>query len=106
MNPSVIGSADDGVSIAVVAAVAARRGVEPTELPALYEWIDPDALDALFEPTTTGGPRCGRLAFTYDGHDVVLEWDDGVAITIDGTPVSESISATGSTPFGGFQTDA
>lgn len=110
MNTSFIGSADDafddGVSIAVVTAVAARRGVEPTELPPLYEWVDPDALDALFEPTTTGGPRRGRLSFTYDGHEVVLECDDGVAITIDGTPVSGPISATGPSRSGEFQTDA
>lgn len=50
VSNSFIGSTDDGfdgdISIAVVTAIAAKRGVEPTELPPLYESIDPDALDA------------------------------------------------------------
>ncbi|AEH38199.1 HalOD1 output domain-containing protein [Halopiger xanaduensis] len=89
MNHSSIGSTDGGfeesVSISVITAVAARRGVEPTELPPLYEWIDPDALDSLFEPTRTGGPRGGRVSFVYDGHDIVVAFDEGLEITVDGT---------------------
>ncbi|RKD95781.1 HalOD1 output domain-containing protein [Halopiger aswanensis] len=89
MNHSSIGSTDGGfeepVSITVITAVAARRGVEPTALPPLYEWIDPDALDSLFEPTRRGGPRGGRVSFVYDEHDIVVAFDDGLEITIDGT---------------------
>lgn len=83
---------DESVSIAVVTAVATRRGVSPTELPPLYEWIDPDALDALFKPTRRGGPRRGRLEFSYDGHDIAVECGDGLEIAVDGTPMAEPVS--------------
>lgn len=76
------------MSVGVISAIAERRGVEPTTLPPLYEWIDPDALDALFEPTRSGR-RGGRISFTYDGHDVVIDCDDGLEIAVDGTPVTE-----------------
>ncbi|MXV63535.1 hypothetical protein GS429_16025 [Natronorubrum sp. JWXQ-INN-674] len=93
MSKSIIGSADSGfdgsVSIAVVTAIATQRGVSETELPPLYEFIDPDALDALFESTRAGGPRHGRLEFTYDGHEVAVECGDNLEITVDGTPASE-----------------
>lgn len=98
MSKSFIGSTDGGfdgsVSISIVTAVASRRDVDPTELPPLYEWIDPDALDSLFEPTRSGGPRRGRLEFTYDGHDIVVECDGGVEITVDGTSMADPISAS------------
>nr|WP_049890303.1 HalOD1 output domain-containing protein [Natronorubrum sulfidifaciens] len=81
------GEFDSSVSMAIVTAVASERGVSPTELPPLYEWINPDALDALFEPTRSSGPRHGHLEFTYDGHEIVLECDGTLEITIDGTRV-------------------
>ncbi|ADB59615.1 hypothetical protein Htur_0718 [Haloterrigena turkmenica DSM 5511] len=109
VSNSFIGSTDDGfdgdISIAVVTAIAAKRGVEPTELPPLYESIDPDALDALFAPTRTGGPRRGRLEFTYDGHAVVVECGSGLEITIDGTPATaEPVSADRADRFGESRT--
>ncbi|SIR73331.1 HalOD1 output domain-containing protein [Natronorubrum thiooxidans] len=95
MNNPPIGSADGvSVSVAIVTAVASYRNVVSTELPPLYEWIDPDAVDALFEPTRTGGPRHGRLEFSYAGHEIVLECDDRLTITVDGTPVVERSCAT------------
>ncbi|WP_226481177.1 HalOD1 output domain-containing protein [Natrinema amylolyticum] len=97
MNSSFSGSFGDGVhesvSVAVVTAVATHGDADPTELPPLYEWIDPDALDALFAPTRSGGPRSGRLEFTYDGHAVAVDCTDGVSISVDGSPVAEAISA-------------
>ncbi|QSW97905.1 HalOD1 output domain-containing protein [Haloterrigena alkaliphila] len=99
MNNSLIGSTDSGfdgdVSIAVVTAIAAKRDVEPTELPPLYESIDPDALDALFAPTRPGGPRRGRLEFTYDGHQVLVECGSDLEITIDDTPMAAEPIAVG-----------
>lgn len=89
------GGPDESVSIAVVTAVADRRGVPVTELPTLYEWIDPDSLDALFEPTRRHGSRSGSLEFSYDGHEIAVEVEDSLEIIIDGTPASEPISASG-----------
>ncbi|OAQ52693.1 hypothetical protein HTG_10225 [Natrinema mahii] len=80
------------VSIAVVHAIATHRNVDPVTLPPLYEWIDPDAIDDLFEPTRTGGPRRGCLAFDYDGQTVTVDCTDGIAIAIDGSPAATSIS--------------
>ncbi len=79
--------------VAVLHAVAAHRDVDPIELPPLYEWIDPNSLDALFEPTRRDGTRCGRLEFTYDGHAVTVDCADGVTISVDGSPAAESITA-------------
>ncbi|SEW03000.1 HalOD1 output domain-containing protein [Natrinema salifodinae] len=98
MKNTFSGSSGDGaqqsVSLAVVNAVAAHRDVDPVELPTLYEWIDPDALDSLFEPTRTGGPRRGRLEFPYDGHTVVVDYTDEVTITVDGTQMADAIAAS------------
>lgn len=89
-EPSGDGSGES-LSVAVVHAVAAHRTVDPIELPPLYEWVDPDALDALFEPTRAGGPRRGRLEFTYDGHAVAVDCTDGVSISVDGSAAAETI---------------
>ncbi|ARS91718.1 hypothetical protein B1756_06785 [Natrarchaeobaculum aegyptiacum] len=71
--------------MAVVNAVAARRNVDPLELPPLYDWIDPEALDALFDPPEEAANR--RLEFVYDGHLVTVEGSD-CTILVDGTPVT------------------
>lgn len=109
MSESFIGSTggefDGSVSVAVVTAIAERRGVSPTELPPLYDAIDPDAMDALFASTRSGGPRCGRLEFTYDGHEITVECDDGLEIAIDGSSVVEPISAGAGGSAGEFRTD-
>ena len=83
---------DDGVSIAVVYAVAATRGVDPLEVPPLYDWIDPEALDALFDqaivPTADGRNR--HVEFRYDGHDVTISATDDLEIRIDGERVGQA----------------
>lgn len=80
---------DDGVSIAVVYGVAAKRGVDPLEVAPMYDWIDPEALDALFDPTaaTTAGGRDRHVEFRYDGHDVTISATDDLEIRIDGEQV-------------------
>jgi len=76
----------DGASMAVVDAVATRRNVDPLELPPLYEWIDPEAIDALFD--SEGETSSHRLEFVYDGHLVTIDGTDGCTILVDGTPVT------------------
>lgn len=68
---------DSSISTAVVEAVAADKGVEPTDLPPLHGAIDPDALDAVVETGSTGG----RIFY------VEFEFTDRV-VTIEGTDVS------------------
>ncbi len=79
---SVDSSYRTALSQAVVEAVADAEDVSPEELcPPEYEplhaVIDPQALDALFEPKADGNPRSsGAVSFTFCGYDVTVD-DDG-----------------------------
>lgn len=76
-------SADDWTaSERVVSAVADRIGADPAALDPLYEVVDPDALDALFEPRRLHPDRSDpRVSFAYCGCDVVVSADGGVRVT-------------------------
>lgn len=73
-------SADTDVSTTVVTAVARASGTDPTELPPLYEHVDPEALNAL---VTHNFNRPGHVdltvTFTFNGYDVVVS-DDGEVV--------------------------
>ncbi|RQG89263.1 hypothetical protein EA462_10485 [Natrarchaeobius halalkaliphilus] len=80
------------MSLAIVDAVATRRGVDPLSLPPLYRYVDPDALDRLI----TDVPRSAtpfRLEFTYDGHDVVVERAADLTVAVDGSTVDDGASS-------------
>ena len=79
----------DPVSQTVVLAVADATGDDPMELPPLYDTVDPDALNELFDPSTGGAVgRSGRVEFTYAGCDVTVHADERVAVS----PVAEQPS--------------
>ena len=81
----------DNPSEAVVDAVATLDGVSPTELAPLYDAVEPDALDALFEHADRQGrPGDQRLCFAYAGYDVTVCGDGTV-----------SVSPTSTAPTGG-----
>ncbi|WP_227356863.1 HalOD1 output domain-containing protein [Haladaptatus salinisoli] len=65
-------------SIAVVEAVAAVTGRDTTDVPPLYDFLNPDALDAL--ATVRGGNTVDdvRVEFTYDGVEVSVTGDGTV----------------------------
>jgi hypothetical protein len=71
---------DDGVtpSEAVIEAVAAVEGVDPTALPPLYGSIDPDALDSLFDGPAEKSPDV--LGFGHAGWDVFVRADGAVTV--------------------------
>ncbi|TYL39163.1 hypothetical protein CV102_07700 [Natronococcus pandeyae] len=74
-------SSDESLSVRVARRIAAHEGVDPTELsPPLYHSLDPDALDTLFEPISSGGPRAGCVTFSYDGKRVTVDSDGEIAI--------------------------
>lgn len=56
----------------VIAEIAQQNAVAPTDLPPLHDVIDPDALDALFEPTPDTGRMTGEVSFEYGGYDVIV----------------------------------
>lgn len=63
----------------VVEAVARAEGVDPLDLPVpLYDAIDPDALDALFQSGDAGVD--GYIEFVYYGYEVTVTADGGVAV--------------------------
>lgn len=65
----------------IIERVAQAENADPLdlELP-LYEAIDPDALDALFEPTNEGLRSNGQIIFDYHGHTVVVASDGTVTL--------------------------
>lgn len=56
----------------VVETVADAEDVDPLGLPPLYSEIDPDALDALFQPQLqpASDPPVGEVQFSYHGYTV------------------------------------
>lgn len=66
---------DLSLSERIVRRIADVEGVAPTALTPLYEVVDPDSLDSLFSPTTTGERDRGRIAFRYNGHVVSVGGD-------------------------------
>lgn len=79
-------AADRSVSYDVIAAVAEREGADPTaieppEYEALYDAVNPEALDSLFAPRTDGTERAtGRVEFTFCGYDIVVTSDGDVEV--------------------------
>lgn len=61
-------------SVAVASAIAEFNGKPATETDIqLYDYVDPDALDALFEDRHDGNPRgAGTIRFAVDGATVVV----------------------------------
>lgn len=85
MKPPRIGTNDETFgdvqpSTAVIESVSERTATDPVDLPPLYESIDPDALNALFETTASGTVRRGRIEFTYAGCSVVVSSSDGITV--------------------------
>ena len=63
----------DGVpSMAVTSLVADRKGVDPRDLPVVYDIIDPDALDMLFSDHRAGLANVS-VSFQYEGFDVRID---------------------------------
>lgn len=55
---------------AVISAVADASGMPMTELPPLYDAVDPDALNNLF--TARSEPAVSHVSFQYAGYDIVV----------------------------------
>ncbi|WP_254538915.1 HalOD1 output domain-containing protein [Halomarina litorea] len=66
-------------SEAVIAAVARAAGRDPITLPPLYEAVDPDALDAMFEHATVGEQI--MVSFPFADYEVVV--DDGTILLVE-----------------------
>lgn len=64
----------------VIEAVAERENVDPTDLPPLYDVLDPDALDRWCQSTT------GALSFEWVGYRIFVDVDERVLVTVGRAP--------------------
>lgn len=71
---------DADISLRIVDSIAAENGCDPTDLPVLYETIDPGALDALFRPSGTSQRSIGQVSFRYAGYRVSVDADGTITI--------------------------
>lgn len=83
---------------AIVHAVAEAADVDPVELAPLYESIDPDAIDALFQDHAGTVDSEATLGFRIDHWNIFVRGDGRIRVC-DGTqptppqPVFESVPA-------------
>jgi hypothetical protein len=64
---------DEQVSEAIVRLVATVDGTDPLDLPPLGRSINPDAVDAVFDPIPGGDRGTERsLTLTYHGYEVTV----------------------------------
>ncbi|WP_266082856.1 HalOD1 output domain-containing protein [Haladaptatus caseinilyticus] len=65
----------DSVSEELITAIATLNDADPTELALLSDFVDPEALDALFGPRDAGNPRetNGHVLFNYDAYHVKVD---------------------------------
>ena len=69
------------VSQQITHTVAETTNTDPLELDPLFNTIDPESLNALFEPTKTGSQRAtGSVAFEYAGCGVTVFADGTVDV--------------------------
>ncbi len=75
------------LSFRVITAVAEREGIdpmefEPPEYEALYDVVNPEALDSLFAPRQNGSERAtGTVEFRFCGYDIVVTSDGEVSLS-------------------------
>ena len=69
-------------SEAVITAVAEARDLAETDLPSLYDSIDPDGLNALFVSSSVEGPRRdGTVTFAYADCEISVHGHGTVEVT-------------------------
>lgn len=70
------------VSVDIIQTIAEQKGVDPDALPPLYDYINPDALDSLFESTQATNRHSGHLKFSYAGHLITVSFDQDRTIIV------------------------
>jgi hypothetical protein len=64
----------ESLSTVLFDALAEARGVEPSELDlCVYHYVDPSALDGLFDSSTPGISREGTISFPVDSCQVTID---------------------------------
>ena len=78
------------LSHGVVRAIAAAKGIDPSDVDPLYESLDPEALDALLDGTSGGGARDVRVSFRIDDLEIEVSEDRCVRVDRDGPRTERS----------------
>lgn len=73
---------NESLSTRLLVAIEAITDVSPNELPPLYDYVDPDALDRLFEPRaeTARTRAAGNITIPYAGFLVTIHADGVITI--------------------------
>lgn len=71
---------DQSVGAVVVDALAEAAGVDPAELPPLYEFIDPDMLDCLVDYHDGRADTDAVVSFTVESWNVFVRADGRVRV--------------------------
>lgn len=79
----------------IIDALATAKGVNTTDLPPLFEIVDPDAIDSLFSNHNGATDAEATLSFTYDNWNVFVNADGRIRVCdstqpTDPEPVFES----------------
>lgn len=91
------------ISLKVIEEVAAREGVDPVELqPPLHTAVDPEALDAVFESTSSTTRAAGSIEFHYQGYEIRVDSSGEVQVgeTISFAESTDSYSQTAEDSLG------
>lgn len=86
---------DNSATEAIIWALADAADVDPTDLPSLFDYVDPDALNAMFDREDTAVAGDTILSFQVDTWNVFVRSDGRIRVC-DGTrptdpqPVFES----------------
>lgn len=73
---------EESATRTVVEAVAEATGDDPTAMRPLYDVVDTDALDAVFEPTDGArATQTGRVSFRFNGCDVTVHADGRTVVS-------------------------
>lgn len=71
------------ISTIVIRGVATLKGVRPTDIESLHDVIDPDALNALFQPVSEEpSERRASVSFPLEGYEVTVYADGEIVIAI------------------------
>lgn len=89
---------DSSATEAILWALADAVGVDPTNLPPLFDYVDPDALNALFDPSDRATDGDTLLSFQVDTWNVFVRSDGRIRVCdatqpTDPEPVFESTTA-------------
>ena len=83
--------ADSEIAVKIVRKVASLKGVDPVDLPPLYDTVDPDALETIL---TENDAATFLIHFNYTGYRVWIESEQEISITIEPAPSTKSTRNT------------